>query len=149
VALVEIKSRIFWTLDDAFFWHIDNHTVLHPRRSLLTSAYMNIFYLADRNFISTFRVSSFQCSTIIQCLKSQQKCKAVPQHMYEGTEGERMYSSYSFMTSALEGDEGSVSWPGHILPPEERTPSTHCTGGWVGPRAGLDTEGKQDSLNIM
>jgi hypothetical protein len=22
----------------------------------------------------------------------------------------------------------------------ERTPSTHCTGGWVGPRAGLDTE---------
>jgi hypothetical protein len=24
--------------------------------------------------------------------------------------------------------------------PEERTPGTHCTGGWVGPRAGLDTE---------
>jgi hypothetical protein len=22
----------------------------------------------------------------------------------------------------------------------ERTPGTHCTGGWVGPRAGLDTE---------
>jgi hypothetical protein len=26
------------------------------------------------------------------------------------------------------------------LCPEERTPGTHCTGGWVGPRAGLDTE---------
>jgi hypothetical protein len=24
--------------------------------------------------------------------------------------------------------------------PEERTPGTHCTGGWVGLRAGLDTE---------
>jgi hypothetical protein len=26
------------------------------------------------------------------------------------------------------------------LYPRERTPGTHCTGGWVGPRAGLDTE---------
>jgi hypothetical protein len=24
--------------------------------------------------------------------------------------------------------------------PRERTPGTHCSGGWVGPRAGLDTE---------
>jgi hypothetical protein len=24
--------------------------------------------------------------------------------------------------------------------PRERTPGTHCTGGWVDPRAGLDTE---------
>jgi hypothetical protein len=26
--------------------------------------------------------------------------------------------------------------------PEERIPGTHCTGGWVGPRAGLDTEAR-------
>jgi hypothetical protein len=26
------------------------------------------------------------------------------------------------------------------LNPREWTPGTHCTGGWVGPRAGLDTE---------
>jgi hypothetical protein len=26
------------------------------------------------------------------------------------------------------------------LNPGERTPSTHSTGGWVGPRAGMDTE---------
>jgi hypothetical protein len=26
--------------------------------------------------------------------------------------------------------------------PEERTPITHCTGGWVGPRASLDTEAR-------
>jgi hypothetical protein len=28
----------------------------------------------------------------------------------------------------------------------ERTPGTHCTGGWVGPRAGLDTEAKRKIL---
>jgi hypothetical protein len=48
--------------------------------------------------------------------------------------GERKYSSYSFLTSALDGGEWSASCPG------ERTPGTHWTGGCVGPRAGLDTE---------
>jgi hypothetical protein len=28
------------------------------------------------------------------------------------------------------------------LYPRGRTPGTHCTGGWVGPRAGLDTEAR-------
>jgi hypothetical protein len=28
------------------------------------------------------------------------------------------------------------------LYPRERTPGTHCTGGWVGPSAGLDTEAR-------
>jgi hypothetical protein len=54
--------------------------------------------------------------------------------------GERRYSSYSFSTSALGGGEWSASRTGRALPPRERTPGTHCTGGWVGPRAGLDTE---------
>jgi hypothetical protein len=30
--------------------------------------------------------------------------------------------------------------------PGERTPGTHCTGGWVGPRTGLDTEGREQIL---
>jgi hypothetical protein len=50
------------------------------------------------------------------------------------------YSSYSFSTSVLDGGESSASRPGRALHPGERTPGTHCTGGWVGPRAGLDTE---------
>jgi hypothetical protein len=54
--------------------------------------------------------------------------------------GERRYSSYSFLTSALDGGEWSASRPGRAITPGERTPGTHCTGGWVGPRAGLDTE---------
>ena len=36
--------------------------------------------------------------------------------------------------------EGSASRPGLSLPRER--PGTHCTGGWVGPRAGLDRCGK-------
>jgi hypothetical protein len=49
-----------------------------------------------------------------------------------------IYSSYSFLTSALDVGE----WP--ALCPGERTPGTHCTGGWVGPRAGLDTEDRKN-----
>jgi hypothetical protein len=41
------------------------------------------------------------------------------------------------LTSALDGDEWSVSHPGLV------TPSTHRIGGWVGPRDGLDTVSKR------
>jgi hypothetical protein len=30
--------------------------------------------------------------------------------------------------------------------PGERTPGTHCTGGWVVPKAGLDTEARIKTL---
>ena len=40
------------------------------------------------------------------------------------------------MTAALEGGEWSAARPGRTSPRER--PGTHCTGGWVGPRAGLD-----------
>ena len=44
------------------------------------------------------------------------------------------------MTMALEGGEGSRHAPSALYPWEK--PGTHCTGGWVGPRAGLDRCGK-------
>jgi hypothetical protein len=68
--------------------------------------------------------------------------KAVPLHAIEAFGGERRYSSYSFSTSALDGGEWSASRPDRAFTPGERTPCTHCTGGWVGPRAGLDTEAR-------
>jgi hypothetical protein len=37
-----------------------------------------------------------------------------------------------FLTSALDGDEWSVSRPGHF------TPGNHWTGHWVGHRTGLE-----------
>jgi hypothetical protein len=56
----------------------------------------------------------------------------------------RYYSSYSFSTSALDGGvSGQRHAPAALLPPGKGPPvpiGTHWTGGWVGPRAGLDTE---------
>jgi hypothetical protein len=51
------------------------------------------------------------------------------------------YSSYSFFTSALDGVIGQRHAPAALCS-GERTPGTHCTGGWVGLRAGLDTEAR-------
>jgi hypothetical protein len=63
--------------------------------------------------------------------------------------GERRYSSCSFSTLALDGVEWSASRSGHALAPGERTPSTHCTGGWVGPTAGQDTEARRKTLSPL
>ena len=46
----------------------------------------------------------------------------------------------ALMTTALEGVRGQLHAPAALYP-RERT-DTHCTGGWVGPRAGLDSCGK-------
>jgi hypothetical protein len=70
--------------------------------------------------------------------------KAVSLHHTCGKR-ERMYSSYSFLTSALDGGEWSASRPGSVFP-RERAVGTHCTGGWVGLRAGLDTEDRGKSF---
>ena len=47
---------------------------------------------------------------------------------------------HPFMTMALEGGKGSASRPGCFYPLER--PGTRCTGGWLGPRAGMDRCGK-------
>jgi hypothetical protein len=49
-------------------------------------------------------------------------------------------SPYSFSISELDGGEWSASRPGRSLAPGKGLPGTHCTGGWLGPRAGLDTK---------
>jgi hypothetical protein len=38
--------------------------------------------------------------------------------------------------------EWSASRHGRALPPAKEPPGTHCTGCWMGPRAGLDTEAR-------
>jgi hypothetical protein len=88
-----------------------------------------------------------------QCVKDSSLCiwwlapkgyqkikKSSPATRHGGACGEKRYSSYSFSTSALDGGEWSASRPGRAFTPGESIPGTHCTGGWVGPRAGLDTE---------
>jgi hypothetical protein len=46
---------------------------------------------------------------------------------------------HAFVTSALDGGEWSASRHGRFTP-REIAPGTHWIGGWVGTRAGLDTE---------
>jgi hypothetical protein len=57
---------------------------------------------------------------------------------HEDILGEWRCSSTHSLTSTLDGGEWSVSRPGRFTP-RERGPGTHWIGGWVGPRAGLDT----------
>ena len=55
---------------------------------------------------------------------------------HEGPQGEQRYSSTLFLTSALEGVRGQRHASAAPYPRER--PGTHCTGGWVGLRTGLD-----------
>jgi hypothetical protein len=70
-------------------------------------------------------------------LKKKKKKKSVPLHTMEALGGSGgIAPTHSLTTSALDGGEWSASRPGRALPPGK---GTHFTGGWVGPRAGLDT----------
>jgi hypothetical protein len=60
--------------------------------------------------------------------------------------GERSYSFCSFLISALDGGEWSVPHPNVALPPGEKTPGIHWTGGWVRPRTNLIAEAKREIL---
>ena len=82
----------------------------------------------------------FSCNSDRLFHRGKGKGKILPKTDHEGPEGEQMYSSTLPSTSEL--DRGwVVSTTPRPLYPWER-PGTHCTGGWVGPRAGLDGCGK-------
>jgi hypothetical protein len=49
---------------------------------------------------------------------------------------------HAFLTSTLDGSEGSASRPGRFTP-KERASGTHWRGDLVGPRASLDTLAKK------
>jgi hypothetical protein len=59
--------------------------------------------------------------------------------------GERNYSSYSYLTSALDGGEWSVSCPSSTLPPGKEPPVPTGQEAGLAPEPGLDTEAKGKS----
>jgi hypothetical protein len=97
--------------------------------------------LTPLNIILTVRGAGLFSTQFV--FKKKQSCPAT---RHGSAWGERRYSSYSFLTSALDGGEWSASRPGRALPPVKGTPGTHWTGGWVGPRAGLDAETRRKIL---
>jgi hypothetical protein len=63
--------------------------------------------------------------------------------VHEVPEGDWRYSSTLHLTSAQHGVGGQHHAPAALLP--GKRPGTHCIGGWVGPRPGLDGCGKTRS----
>ena len=63
--------------------------------------------------------------------------KVHPRTDHRGPEGEQRYNSTLSLTSALDVSGWSTPRPSRFTPPRKR-PGAHCTGGWVGSRAGLD-----------
>jgi hypothetical protein len=96
-------------------------------------------------YISCRNIPSFVWEvrwTFIHSVYCTVKSKAVPQQTYGGARGGGGKDLYLLFSHDL-----GTRWrcvvsftPRPPFSPRERTPGTHCTGGWVGPTAGLDTE---------
>jgi hypothetical protein len=83
-----------------------------------------------------------------EIIEGWRKLNRVPKHHklypvkhYWESKGERKYSSYSFLASAVDGVSGQ-RYALAALYTWKRIPDTHWTGGLVGLRAVLDTEAR-------
>ena len=71
----------------------------------------------------------------LECLEMKVKVRLAPEQVMKAHAGWR-YSSTLYLTSSLEGSGWLTPRPGRFTPGKDtRYP---FTGGWVGPRAGLD-----------
>jgi len=82
-------------------------------------------------------IATVNCSNL-KCVNND-KGKVHPRTDHEGAEGEYRYSYTLSLTSALDGVVVNAT-PRPPYPRER--PGTHCIGGWVCPRAGLNRCGK-------
>jgi hypothetical protein len=95
-----------------------------------------------REYNSGLPPSSISLTFFLLALQKQSKGKAVPLPPCERQGGEKvLYLLLITDNGTRWGYVVSVT-PRPRFTPGERTPGTHCTGGWVGPRAGLDTEAR-------
>ena len=73
-------------------------------------------------------------------VKLKVKVRFTPEQATNAQGGGWRYNSILSLTSALDGVGGQRQALA-TLPPAKR-PGTHCIGGWLGPRAGVDSCGK-------
>jgi hypothetical protein len=79
-----------------------------------------------------FNVERVRYVCVCVCVYTQIHTKVVPLGCTEAHFGEKRYSSYSFLTSALEGGEWSASRPGRdLLPGKEPPVPTVQAAGWA------------------
>jgi hypothetical protein len=79
------------------------------------------------------RSAQFSLTRDVKCEDGKGKVHPITGH--ESPEVQQSYSTTLSLTSALDAVDGQRHAPA-ALPPER--PGTHCIGGGVGPRAGLD-----------
>jgi hypothetical protein len=68
--------------------------------------------------------------------------KQSPLHAMEALGGRGGVAPTHFRPRHWMGVSGQRHAPAALLPPGKGPGGTHCTGGWMGPRAGLDTEAR-------
>jgi hypothetical protein len=113
----------------------------------LVSTYVSIWHHNPKEhhchlagFYAIYMITVFLTSILSFNLQFLRKAKVkLSCYCHVGDEAESSCSSYSFLTSALDGGECSASRPSHTLT-LGKDPGTHWVGGWVGLRAGLNTE---------
>ena len=93
-----------------------------------------------QNYVENYRFKKSRCSVVVvlkvkvTLVQALRLCTGRTTH--RGSRGIALL----FHDHGTGRSEGSASRQGRSLPPER--PGTHCTGGWVGRRAGLDRCGK-------
>ena len=86
----------------------------------------------------------YRAKLVKTCSEGWNLNKVHPRTSHKGPEEEKRCSSTFSLTSALDGVRDATPRP---LYSRER-PGTHCIGGWVGPRAGLEGCGKSRPSGI-
>jgi hypothetical protein len=99
--ILDLSVRWRWVSDSCF--HHVNPISPHRERALVSTG------------LTGWMVPRARLNMVVKYKTLALPGKAVPLHAMEAHGGERRYSSYSFLTSALDGGEWSASRPGRAL----------------------------------
>ena len=152
------KSHIFWAV---LYWHLwtvwlyhilapylkNGNTFEEKKKKNMTFFFRFSLQRFSETFVILMRTErdmnkmyiSLQVGKKVKCPLVQALRFCTGRTPHKGSRGIALHF-YTFMTTALEGVRGQRHAPAALYHREIH--GTHCTGGWVGPRAGLDWCGK-------